>query len=103
MKRLLAGLMFVSSATAWAADDDDDRQAAQVLKLEQKQLFLLEGTVKELDDDDLEIARQGLPDADLEVSSRTRGIDSIKKGDRVRVLFQLVDEDAVAVEVTARR
>jgi hypothetical protein len=74
-----------------------------------KQAYDLRGTLKSADSDDITIARQGLPNAGLEVRKETRvmldgkrvEVDAIPEGTSVRVKFQLEEDDPVAVEIRA--
>jgi hypothetical protein len=77
---------------------------------EKAQAFNLQGTVQETQRDGVTISREGLPAAELKVHPRTvvtldgtqvATPDAIPEGSQVRAMFQLLDDDAVAVELQA--
>lgn len=70
----------------------------------------LSGTMKDATADGVSIARQGLPDADLDVRDKTvlmldgkkvKKTDEIPEGAQVRAKFQLEGQEAVALELRA--
>jgi len=73
------------------------------------QAFNLKGTFKGAAFDGITIARQGLPDADLDVRKQTEvkldgkkvEVGAIPEGAQVRARFQLEGEEIVALEINA--
>jgi hypothetical protein len=71
--------------------------------------FTMNGTLKGSAGDGITLARQGLPNADLDVRKETQvmldgkkvEVGSIPEGAQVRVRFQLEGEEIVAVELNA--
>lgn len=69
----------------------------------------LSGTMKDATADGVSIARQGLPDADLDVRHQTKvmldgkkvAVKDIPEGSQVRAKFQLEGHESVAVEINA--
>ncbi|WP_426755575.1 hypothetical protein [Myxococcus sp. Y35] len=70
----------------------------------------LQGTLKDADDDSVNLSRPGLPDAELDVRKETvlmldgqkiSKADQIPEGATVRARFQLEGDDSVAVELRA--
>lgn len=84
-------------------------------KLEQQgvykteEAFDVQGTVMEVDDDDLTLAREGLPPVELDVHNRTEvtldgkpsRVEQLPPGAQVRAKFQLKDDDIIAVRIEA--
>lgn len=114
MKKLFAALTFCVSAVAFA-------QAGQATSggrsgtMEQQGLFKerdafdIQGTVQKVDDDDLTLAREGLPAVELDVHPRTvvtldgnpSRVEQLPQGAQVRAKFQLRDDDIIAVRIEA--
>jgi hypothetical protein len=77
---------------------------------EQGKAFQLRGRIKDAGSDEITVARSGLPPASLEIRDRTKvTIDGkpakasdLKEGAEVRALFQLEDDEIVAVMVNAK-
>lgn len=71
--------------------------------------YSMSGRVVDVDDDEIEIERRGLPKAELDVNGRTRirvdgqdaGIRDLQNGMQVNAQFQIAEDDIIAVEIDA--
>ncbi|HWV37803.1 MAG TPA: hypothetical protein VN033_04920 [Vulgatibacter sp.] len=88
------------------ADDTKKEQAFQ----NPGESYEMTGTISEVEDDDVKLTRQGLPNAELDiVSKKTKvtlngrdvSLDELQPGMEVRAQFQVVGSDVVATRIEA--
>ncbi|MGA9521687.1 MAG: hypothetical protein WBV82_09495 [Myxococcaceae bacterium] len=121
MKKLLAALMVLSGPAALAQIDATEvepkiEKEAESLKEKTQQAFNteysydVEGTVKSVDDKNIVLERENLPDVKLSVRDQTKveqdgeqtSVKALKEGDQVQAQFQVLNAEPVAVEISAR-
>ncbi len=85
-------------------------ESSQEGTFKKEKAFTMNGTLKGAAYDGITLARQGLPDADLDVRKETQvkldgktvEVGAIPEGAEVRARFQLEGEEIVAVELNAK-
>lgn len=114
MKRLYPFLIAVFALALWAPTSParalSDKEKDQIFQA--SETYTATGTVVEVDDDELEIRRPNLPDAEFEiVENRTEilidgsraSYRDLERGMQVRVTFQLAEDDPIATRIEAKR
>lgn len=100
---LLALAALVAAPSIAAASPPDNPSFYQV-----KPGWEVEGTVKKVKKDEITLSRQGMPDAELEVSKdhtvvmidgKRGSVTDLKQGAPVRASFQIDGDDLVAVRI----
>ncbi len=131
MRKLLAALMILAGPVAFAQVDatevgpklkkeaEEAKQKTGMGKKDTKKWeqafntensFTLEGKVKSVKDNELVIERENLPDVELSVRDQTKveqdgeqkNVKALREGDQVRAQFQVVDDEPVAVQISAQ-
>ncbi len=98
------GLLLILPTFAFASPPSDPAF------YQEKGAFEISGTISKVESDEIEIARDGLPDAELEISKQHTKItvngkpgqaSQLTKGTPVRAKFQLDGDDIVAISIEA--
>ncbi len=131
MKKLLAALMVCSGSAAFAQIDasevgpkiekgaesakekvgigkEDPKKTEQAFNTEYS--YDVEGTVKSVDERKIVLERENLPDVQLSVRDQTKveqngeqkSVRALREGDQVRAQFQVLNNDPVAVAISAQ-